>query len=386
MGFTDKLTFPTVDVIARRVAEFGTDQVVLLFKIDLSGYFRQLPLDPGDYSLMCFTWNDEVYFDVVLPMGLRSTPYFAQRVSNAIKYVHNSMGYFLFNYMDDFIGAEGAEKVNTSFTALQHTLRDVGIAEAKEKRVQPTHKLNCVGTLVDTESRMLEVLPERLVKISSELSQWKGRKTCTLKELQQLIGKLQFICAVVRPGRLFLARMLEKLRECSDPKSVNLSEEFRKDIKWWVNYLTVFNGVSILWMLHIKVPDKLASSDACLQGMGAVSGKEYIKLPFPQEWRGRNIAELELLAIVVTTKVWLNKFEGKSVTFKCDNKVVVEVLNCGRARDKMLLKLMRELVFVAATRFEFNAVFLPGKVNTLPDLLSRWGEGEIIHKKFNELT
>ena len=167
---------------------------------------------------------------------------------------------------------------------------------------------------------------------------------------------------------------------------MNLGEEFRKDIKWWVNYLTVFNGVSILWMLHIKVPDKLASSDACLQGMGAVSGKEYIKLPFPREWKGRNIAELELLAIVVMTKVWLNKFEGKSVTFKCDNKAVVEVLNRSRARDKMLLKLMRELVFVAATRFEFNAVFLPGKVNTLPDLLSRWGEGEIIHNKFNELT
>ena len=217
MGFADKLTFPTVDVIARRVAEFGTDQVVLLFKIDLSGYFRQLPLDPGDYSLMCFTWNDEVYFDIVSPMGLHSTPYFAQCVSNAIKYVHNSMGYFLFNYTDDFIGAEGAEKVNASFMALQHTLRDVGIAEAKEKRVQPTHKLNCVGTLVDTESHTLEVLPERLVEISSELSQWIGRKSCTLKELQQLIGKLQFICAVVRPGRLFLACMLEKLRECSNP-------------------------------------------------------------------------------------------------------------------------------------------------------------------------
>ena len=47
--------------------------------------------------------------------------------------------------------------------------------------------------------------------------------------------------------------------------------------------------------------------------------------------------------------------------------------------------MMRELIFVAATRFEFKAVYLPGKINTLPDLLSRWGEGLAIHNKFHEL-
>ena len=144
MGFNDKLTFPTVDLIARRVAEFSCSEVLLLFKIDPSGYFRQLPLYPGDYSLLCFTWNNMIYF-LVLPMGLCSAPYFAQRVSNAIKYIHNKMGYFLFNYMDDFIGVEVVSKISDSFGALHHTLRNIGITEAKEKRVASTQKLNCVG-------------------------------------------------------------------------------------------------------------------------------------------------------------------------------------------------------------------------------------------------
>ena len=104
MGFTMKLSYSVLDEIAQRVHELGTD--AQLFKVDLKRYFRQLPIDPCDYSLLCFTWQGKAYFDVVSPMGLHSTPQFAQRVSNAIRYIHERKGYFLFNYIDDFIGAE----------------------------------------------------------------------------------------------------------------------------------------------------------------------------------------------------------------------------------------------------------------------------------------
>ena len=57
MGFHVKLQFPTLDVIAKRVHELG--KVAYMFKVDLSRYFRQLNIDPGDYSLLCFTWGGE---------------------------------------------------------------------------------------------------------------------------------------------------------------------------------------------------------------------------------------------------------------------------------------------------------------------------------------
>ena len=82
MGFNATLTFPRVDALAKRVAELGTG--AFMFKIDFSRYFCQLPIDPGDYSLLCFSWKGEVYFDKVSPQGLRSAPFFAQCTSNAI--------------------------------------------------------------------------------------------------------------------------------------------------------------------------------------------------------------------------------------------------------------------------------------------------------------
>ena len=76
LGFAVKLTFPKVDDFAFRIFSLG--QRCMMFKIDLSRYFRQLPLNPGDYSLIGYIVDGKIYFGKVLPMGLRSAPYIAQ--------------------------------------------------------------------------------------------------------------------------------------------------------------------------------------------------------------------------------------------------------------------------------------------------------------------
>ena len=141
------------------------------------------------------------------------------------------------------------------------------------------------------------------------------------------------------------------MQEEHGKEQLKLDSEFMKDIEWWHKYLHMFNGVSIMWMQQVKQPDKITASDACLQGLGATCGKDYLKLKFPMEWAGRNIAYLELLAVIVMVKVWIDRFRGKSVLFKCDNYAVVQVLNSGRSRDSTLLKLMRELVFFCSNKF-----------------------------------
>ena len=209
MGFEVRLSFPTIDVIAHRIANMEGE--IWMFKVDLSGYFRHLPMDPGDYSLLCFTWKGQVFFDLVSPIGLHSAPYFAQRTSNALKYIHNSMSYFLFNYIDDFIRVEVVERIWNSFHTFQRTLCDLGVKESVDKQVEPTQVLNYVGTLVNAKDRTLSVLPERIHELVQELHRWRVRMHCTLKDIQKLVRKLQFICAVVHPGRIFISRMLELL-------------------------------------------------------------------------------------------------------------------------------------------------------------------------------
>ena len=170
MGLAARLTFPRVDDLACRIFQLNWN--CRLFKIDLSRYFRQIPLDPGDYSLIGYIIEGKIYFDKVLPMGMRSAPYIAQRITNAISHIHRQMEFFLLNYVDDFVGAEEKERVWEAFKFLTRLLEQLRVDTAPAKVVPPTNRLKFLGVLFDADNMRMEITPDRLQEIRTELSQW----------------------------------------------------------------------------------------------------------------------------------------------------------------------------------------------------------------------
>ena len=57
-----KLQYPTIDAITDQLVKLG--KKALIYKIDLSRAFCQLPIDPHDYNLLCLAW-DKAYFVIV---------------------------------------------------------------------------------------------------------------------------------------------------------------------------------------------------------------------------------------------------------------------------------------------------------------------------------
>ena len=134
-GVPVRLTYPTIDVFTKRIYELGTN--CLLWKRDISRYFRLVPLCPGDYSLVGYWWRQEFWFDKFMPMGLRSACYVAQSISSAIAYIHRQAGFWCLNYVDDYGSAEPKQTAWDSFQNMGHLLRDLGATEAKDKAVLP---------------------------------------------------------------------------------------------------------------------------------------------------------------------------------------------------------------------------------------------------------
>ena len=62
-----------------------------LFKKDLKRAHRQIPVDTRDYNLLGYHWNDFLYFDLVLPFGLRSATLACQPTLNAIALIFYSV-------------------------------------------------------------------------------------------------------------------------------------------------------------------------------------------------------------------------------------------------------------------------------------------------------
>ena len=80
----------------------------------------------------------------------------------------------------------------------------------------------------------VEVTPQRLVEIRSLVEQWLEKESATLKEVQSILGKLNFVAACVRPSRIFVSRILDWLRSIYHPSNVqhSISYEVRKDLQW----------------------------------------------------------------------------------------------------------------------------------------------------------
>ena len=91
-------------------------------------------------------------------------------------------------------------------------------------------------------------LPEKKVRELKELiREWSQKKSCRIKDLQSLVGKLQLACKVVHPGRSFLGRMFELLIGVGRRQQfVHLNSGFRSDLQWWHQFLEAWNGVAML--------------------------------------------------------------------------------------------------------------------------------------------
>ena len=68
------------------------------------------------------------------------------------------------------------------------------------------------------------------------MAEWLSKTSASKREVQSLIGKLQFAAKCVRPGRVFISRMLRHLRSMtcfSQSRQIPIPEFFIKDVHWW---------------------------------------------------------------------------------------------------------------------------------------------------------
>lgn len=194
LGEEIHLTYPSIDNIAEHIVKHGPG--CHTFKRDLKRAYRQFPVDPRDYNLLGYKWNNELYFDVVLPMGLRMAAMACQRITSAVSHICRTAGYDVLNYLDDFIGISRPSTANDGFEICGHLLSSLGLEESTDKAVSPSTNATCLVIHFDTVHMTMSVTHERLQELDSLLDQWLNKRSTTRRQLQSLIGKLCFVTNV----------------------------------------------------------------------------------------------------------------------------------------------------------------------------------------------
>ena len=342
--------------------------------------------NPKDYHLLGFRFNNLLYFDTRCPFGLKTSAMICQRTTKAVVHCFTQLGFLADVYLDDFYGADSPARASTAFTSLRQLLQELGLQTSPDKDSPPSTKLVCLGINVDSEEMSLSVPPFRVQELSQELSLWSQRSRYTKKQLQSLLGKLSFVTACVKPGRIFMARLLNNLRSLSKSRSSHpISEDMRADISWWSSFLPLFNGVSLIKASSGDFSDFHFATDASLTGGGAICLDECFHFQFSSDIlrRASHISSLELYTIVVAVRLWATKLRHRKFIVSCDNQAAVIVINSGSTKDQFMQRCLRQLWFSAAVfDFELLARHIPGEHNVLADALSRWDSDPSLHAIF----
>ena len=363
----------------------------MIYKIDLRRAYRQLPVDPKDYSFLGFTFNGQLYFDLRCPFGLSSSAMICQRTTKGVIYIFNCEGFSADVYLDDFFGAETPEFADTAFLRLQALLGELGLQTSADKDLPPSTDMLCLGIQVNTTDLTLRVPDFRITELSQELHSWLHKSRFTKKQLQALLGKLSFVTACVKPGRIFMARLLNSLRRIhqSTQQYMAVTSEMRDDIHWWCEFLPLFNGVAAIKPSLWDFQDLRFTTDACLDGGGATCFNECISFQFPRHilQQSLHISALELWVVLIATRVWAAKLSGLKFIVSCDNEAAVTSINSGKSRDPCIQQCLRQLWMLAATfDFEIRAQYIQGEHNVLADCLSRWHKSSRYQEQFIALA
>ena len=224
-------------------------------------------------------------------------------------------------------------------------MQELGL-DISQKKLHPSDtKVTCLGIEFDTENRTMSIPPQKLGEIMKLCKTWENKAKVKKSELQSLLGSLLYNTKCVKPARYFLNRMLQLLRNNTHEDIIVLNSEFFKDLAWFNTSLHSYNGVTIYQLTPLYHRIFL---DASLQGMGGCFNNYVYSLTIPLSFKNYNIAQVEMINVMVALKVWRHCWSNKCIRIFCDNLAVVEVLTFGRAKYAILAACARNIWLLTA--------------------------------------
>ena len=117
----------------------------------------------------------------------------------------------IMHYLDDYLtmGKKQTKECENNLALIQQICAWLGVPLKVEKMEGPTEILIFLEVLIDTSKMELRLPTEKLMELKSLMVQWKYKQASTKRQLLSLVGKLAHVAKIVKPGRMFLRRMLD---------------------------------------------------------------------------------------------------------------------------------------------------------------------------------
>ena len=362
-------------------------------KVDLKAAYRSVSISNHSQQFTGLKWlfdGQPVYFkDTKLPFGPKLAPGIFHRITQSVRRIMHRKGHTdLVVYRDDFfiISPSRAECQHTQMVLIT-LLRKLGFQISWSKVVDPTQSITLLGIELDTVNMCSRIPTKKLEEIRQKLLEFSKRRRASKRQLQSLVGVMNWAAAVIYGGRVFLRRVIDltnTLRQKMD--RVLLSSDMRHDIEFWLEFMTSFNGKSAVLD---KQPITTVYTDACMAGCGGVYGNDWFYCNWALDWStvdSLHINHKELLAVVLAAARWAPMWSGKRIYIMSDNQATVAMINKGSTKHPVAMEALRCLFWLSASYgFHLTGRYVPGTQNVAADSASRLLELGQLDRLLNNL-
>lgn len=375
--------YTSFDKVLATISSLGKGAV--LARMDIKSAYRLLPLNPDDFCLFGFKFKSKFYFDKNLAMGLSAScalwEKFATFIEWVVRYISgkNSVEHFV----DDFllVGRPNSDEC----TVLMKTFRDVcsnfGVPVAEDKTIGPSPVIVFLGLEISTIDMVISIPRDKLEGVKLKLHLVLGKKKITLRELQSLVGSLNFCARAIPSARAFNRRFCDAMCGIEKPGHfIRVSVEMKEDILMWLSFLDKFNGTNsfgtINWVSNADIKLFTDSSGNPELGCGLYLSGRWSFFQWPPEWSDidimLDITFLELVPIVLAMFIFGGELSNKQILFYCDNKPLCSILNKKTSKSSRVMRLIRPFVlYTMLHNIQFKCIHIEGRLNRISDSISR---------------
>ena len=228
-------------------------QGCLICREDFSAAFRLFPIIFADLKLLGFRLDNAFFVNSSMAFGCRSSCRIFETFACSIEYIARRLtkADSITHYLDDFFLAHATREGCEEMVRIFHSITEyIGAPLAPEKREGPTTIMTFLGVTIDTVQQCIFIPQVKIEQAIDMIRALLSQSKATVRQIQRLAGKLQYVTKGIPAGRPFLRRLYnllmtsmtkqERLRaaKLNPGHHVRLTAQVKHDLNVWLQFLT----------------------------------------------------------------------------------------------------------------------------------------------------
>ena len=333
---------------------------------------------PEHTQYLGFKFDGIYYKSVVPPFGLNCSPYYFHKcVKPVIEHLADK-GIKCVVYVDDFLLSDTSDRINASKSYLISVLETlVWFINYDKSSLHPEPRKSFIGFIIDTnrtkDSVWIEIPKDRIRKVRHDIARVLKRKSVTARGLARITGQLVSMSKAVIPAKLLLRNAYRLLKTRYNWSDILLVDQpTHNDLTWWFESLKAWNGRSIADSSCIETVQ--IATDASAHGWWGIVVSSNIQAQgvwnTHMMYNSSNMREIS--ALLLCLQSFAPSLRGKKVQILTDNVSCAAYINFQGAMHADLFNVATKIWSLAIRQnLTISAKWLAGKLNTMPDYLSR---------------